>query len=88
MSEINPSPYMNIAIYDLNTRTPYTTPPPVVQAHQTLRIGRDSYLNSDNSRRTDYAKASTSVNHIVRKGRIAWVAGGFLRHGRKIVNGL
>ena len=86
MSTINPSPYMNAAIADLNVSTPYTSMPPAVYPHQTLRIGRDKYLNSDNSRRSEYAKASTSVNHIVRKGRIAWVAGGFARHGRKLVN--
>ena len=38
-----------------------------------LRIGRQKYLDSDNSVRADEAKALTTTRHYVRKGRPAYV---------------
>lgn len=72
--------HYNFGTWDINGG-PFAIP--ALIKHQTLRTGRDAYLDGDKSARSFFAKAATSVNHIVRKGRLSWVIGGALRHGRK-----
>jgi len=41
----------------------------------TVRVGRQSYLDSDSSARADTAKGKTTVKHFIRIGRAAYVNG-------------
>jgi hypothetical protein len=78
--------YLAVAINNLN-HYPYSeTPPMTMQPHQTLRVGRDSYLDAENSprRQASYARGGTHATHVVRKGRVSWCLGATIRHGRKI----
>lgn len=77
--------YLAIAINNMN-HYPYSETPIPMQPHQTLRIGRDKYLDSENSPRriNSYARGGTHATHVVRKGRISWCLGATIRHGRQI----
>ena len=75
---------MAVAINNLN-HYPYAPGPiPFLIPHQTLRVGREAYLNSDHSARMYYARGGTHTTHVVWKGRVSWCIGATLRHGRKI----
>jgi hypothetical protein len=80
-----PDPEFAICTWDYNSYPEIWrgTFPFELTPHATLRVGRDKYLEADHSARRYYGKGSTGVTHVVRKGRVSWILGATIRHGRK-----